>query len=203
MPYEQPYARRDGAREGAPHVAEELALEEVGRDGPAVERYERAPSPRAGGVERLRHELLSRPGFPFDQHGDVASADARDQVVDPLHRGAGPNELADRRALDGLLAQSLHFRLQVVVLHRAGNAQTEQLHVYGFREKVVGPGAHRRDRDLHAPIAGHDDDGRRRGASRGFGCRARGPPCPTFLGRSEWRRMFRARPVRGRRGERS
>src|SRR6185295_7885752 len=56
---EAPDARRVRAGEGAPLVAEELALDQLAGERAAVDRDERAG--RAGGVrvERLRDELLA------------------------------------------------------------------------------------------------------------------------------------------------
>src|SRR5712691_11245045 len=56
------------ARKGAPHVAEQLALEQGFDDGRAVHGHEtgvRAPGER---VKRAGDELLARPGFAGDEH---------------------------------------------------------------------------------------------------------------------------------------
>src|SRR5262249_1342397 len=75
----------DGTRERAALVSEQLALEELVRDGGAVERNERAV-PRGVVVDGLRDELLARPRLALDEHGRLRRRDAPDDLVDLLHR---------------------------------------------------------------------------------------------------------------------
>ena len=56
-----------GAGEAAPLVAEQLALDEVGGDRPAVDGQERLLVPAAQPVDRLRDQLLARARLPHDQ----------------------------------------------------------------------------------------------------------------------------------------
>src|SRR5215831_15532336 len=76
-----------GSSEGAADVPEELALEQGGREGRAVDRLEWRLPTGALCVDRPRHQLLSRPGFAPDQHGAMRRGDASDQGEDRLHRG--------------------------------------------------------------------------------------------------------------------
>src|SRR6185437_12512171 len=56
------------ASERAALVAEHLALHQIARDGRAVHAHERAFAPRTAGVDRRRHELLTRARFAGDEH---------------------------------------------------------------------------------------------------------------------------------------
>ena len=64
-------ARRDGAGERAFLVAEQLALDQGGGNGRAVDAHERAAAPRAALVQRAREQLLAGAGFAEQQHRRV------------------------------------------------------------------------------------------------------------------------------------
>src|SRR6202012_3314360 len=56
-----------GVGERALVVAEQLALEQLGRDRRAVDRDERPAGALAGGVDRARHQLLAGAALAGDQ----------------------------------------------------------------------------------------------------------------------------------------
>ena len=58
---------RDGAGEGALFVPEQLALQELRGDGPAVDRDERAVAALGMIVQVARHHLLAGPGLAGDE----------------------------------------------------------------------------------------------------------------------------------------
>src|SRR5205823_1500853 len=61
----------DRAREGAALVAEELALEQTGRNGRAVELHERPLAAPAELVDGAGDQLLARARLAADDHGGV------------------------------------------------------------------------------------------------------------------------------------
>ena len=67
-----PRPARLRAGERALLVAEQLALEQVGRDRAAVDDHERLVRARAGAVDRLRRLPLAGAGLALEQHGRVA-----------------------------------------------------------------------------------------------------------------------------------
>src|SRR3989475_9133630 len=73
---------RDGAREGALLVPEQLALEQVLGNGGAVDRDERPRGLRAVMMDGAGHDLLARPRLALDEHGRLARRDARHELVD-------------------------------------------------------------------------------------------------------------------------
>ena len=82
-----PGLRGDRAGEGALHVAEELALEQVLRDGAAVDGDERARCAR--GERRWISRATSSlpvPVSPVIEHRDVGGGDLLDAPVDLAHR---------------------------------------------------------------------------------------------------------------------
>ena len=72
-----PARARSRAGERALLVAEQLGLEQVGRDGAAVDDDERPARARAGLVDRLAQHVLAGAGLALDQHGGVGGGDAR------------------------------------------------------------------------------------------------------------------------------
>ena len=89
-------AVRDGAGEGAAHVAEELALEQVLRDRAAVDRQRRAPSRAARPRAPTRATTsLPVPVSPCDEQRRAALRDALERGVDAAHLEALAHELAE------------------------------------------------------------------------------------------------------------
>src|SRR2546430_2026810 len=65
-------ARRLGAGEGAALVAEQLALQKLAGDGPAVDDDEGLVAARAGLVDRHRRLALAGAGLAFQEYGVFA-----------------------------------------------------------------------------------------------------------------------------------
>src|SRR5947207_1147015 len=74
----------DRAREGAALVAEELTLEELVRDGRAVERHEGSAA-RGVLVDGLGDQLIARPGLALAEHRRVGGCDAADHLISLSH----------------------------------------------------------------------------------------------------------------------
>src|SRR5439155_1489988 len=76
-------ARRDGARESALLVAEELALEHALGEGLRIHGDERAADALAPVMEQAGDQLLPRPALALDQHRGPARRPAADQRPEP------------------------------------------------------------------------------------------------------------------------
>src|SRR2546430_14283719 len=63
FPYTTLFRSRDGAGEATPDVAEQLALEQLGRDGSHVDRDERRTGAGTRAVGRPREQLLASSGL--------------------------------------------------------------------------------------------------------------------------------------------
>ena len=83
-----------GVGERALLVAEQLGLEQRGRDGRRRDPHEGPPRAPAVVVERARHHLLAGARLAAQEHAHVAARDAADGLVDLLHGGV----TADQRA---------------------------------------------------------------------------------------------------------
>src|SRR5215472_8527213 len=70
--FKQPGPRPLGAGEGAAGVAEEFRLDQLRRNGRAVDRHESAAAPRRV-VDRAGHEFFARARFAGDEHGAHAA----------------------------------------------------------------------------------------------------------------------------------
>ena len=65
---DQPELALPGVGEGAALMAEQLVLDEVGRQRGAVQLDERPGGPSAATMQRLGHQLLAGAGLADDQH---------------------------------------------------------------------------------------------------------------------------------------
>ena len=81
----RPRLSADGARKAALLVAEQLALHEFGRNGAAVDRYERAFAPGARRVNQLRNQFLAGAGLAEDVHGRLTARHFLDHLAQPRH----------------------------------------------------------------------------------------------------------------------
>lgn len=73
-----PGARRMRAREGTASMAEKFALEQILRDGGAIDRDKWAVRPQAEIVNRARSEFFSCTAFTGDKDGCIRNGDALD-----------------------------------------------------------------------------------------------------------------------------
>ena len=93
----RPALSLDRAREGAAHVAEQLALEQVVGERRAVDAHERAVVP-AGSEPWIARATSSLPGAGLagDQHGRVGVGHAVDHRAELAHRAAAPDQIVSR-----------------------------------------------------------------------------------------------------------
>jgi hypothetical protein len=147
-----------GAGEAAALVPEQLALDQAGRDRPAVDRQERLLVPAALLVHGLGDELLAGAGLARDGDAGLGLRDPRDQVVDALHVRRGADQGAEAPQLAQLGAQGADLLLQ---LSRALEVRQHHLHareVDRLRQVVRGAALQRVDGGLDARVAGDEDD---------------------------------------------
>jgi len=88
-----PAAAVERAGEGAALVAEQLALDQLARDGGHVDGDEGAGAAAAVIVQRAGDQLLAGAGFAVDHDGQVRGREPGDAAVDLLHR----DRAADQR----------------------------------------------------------------------------------------------------------
>ncbi|MCY1004801.1 hypothetical protein OV079_04280 [Nannocystis pusilla] len=153
-----------GPAEGPAHVAEQLRLEQLGRDRRAVDRHERPRVPRAAGVDPASDELLAGPALAGHEHrrggpghpiGEVERARHRRRVTDdrPLH----PRDLA---------LQPEQLGPHAPALERLGHREQQVLAMKRLADEVERARLHRRDREIDVAV-GRDHQHRRLGRARG------------------------------------
>ena len=162
-----------GAGEAAALVPEELALDQLRCHRAAVERDERLLPAPAELVHRLRDELLAGAALALDEHGRVGRRDARDHVVQLLHRVRRADQRPEAPEAAQLGAQVLDLVVQLAPARdvREDGPQARQLDRLG--EVVDHALAEGVDRGIHRRVAGDQHDvGERHGRELGDQLRA-------------------------------
>ena len=152
---EAPDAPRFRPRKCAALMAEQLALEQVRRDGRAVDRDERLVLAVAVLPQCAGHEFLAGAGLAQDQNGNGLLGHAADLLVNGLHGAA----LADERNLP----RRLHAQRDLFPPAPAGGRGTGQdgkqlLHLEGFENIVERAAPRRLDRRLGRAMRRHQHD---------------------------------------------
>src|SRR5882672_5098760 len=153
--------RRAGER--ALLVTEQLALEQVLRQGGAVLRDEEAIAPSGSIVERRGDELLSAPRLAFDEHRDAGVGDLADLRRELGECGALAYHFARTAAARAFAAlQKAIFALELLL------GQLETVDESGVRDRQRGVGREdghrvdvaRREHRGHRPVVDleHSDD---------------------------------------------
>jgi hypothetical protein len=81
-------------------MAEQLALEEIERNGRAVHLDERAAAPRAEFVNRPRNQFLAGAGLALNQHRRLGWRHSFDLLEHGLHAVLAPMICSNRRSSD-------------------------------------------------------------------------------------------------------
>ena len=113
-----------GVGEGAALVTEQLALEQLGGEGGAVELDERRRGARAAVVQGPRQQLFAGPGFAGDQYRGVA---VRHDPGSTLERGL------ERLAIAHDITERMRLGLQV---RQGGTAESGLSAMHGGGERV-------------------------------------------------------------------
>ena len=147
------------ARKGAPHVAEQLALEQGFDDGRAVHGHEtgvRAPGER---VKRAGDKLLARPGFAGDEHRADVRRQPAYRIEQLLHGRAAPDHPVK---LELAREPGIGVQQALAALHARGDVRqqlAQPVEVDGFAQVVQRPQLDRLHRRVHVGMPGHEDDG--------------------------------------------
>jgi len=149
--------RRSGKR--SPAVAEQLRLEQMFRDGGAVDRDERLFPTGTQPVDGPRHHLLAGPAFAGDEHGRAVCGHPAGQLGDPAHgRRLGDEVLRCEARHLGLLRGDARLRLHDALLARArlDELQCQVLDVLGEKGPSTVQQISRAVPELKAKVA-HDE----------------------------------------------
>jgi hypothetical protein len=145
-------AQTVGAGEGALLVAEQLGLEQLGRNRRSVQRNERLVRARAVLVQCTRGELLAGTRLARDQHVHARARQAADGAEHLLHRRRAAEQLRDRRRR--------HRTLDAA--HAGSGGALDQIDglvdVEGLGKIFEGAALVGRDRAAQVRVRRHDDD---------------------------------------------
>ena len=88
-------------------MSEQLALQKIFVQRPAVDREKSPVFAQAVVMERPRDDLLACPGFSAQQHGGIGVRDQLHLTAEIAHRGAGRRQIGEPM-LRGQFAAQLH-----------------------------------------------------------------------------------------------
>ena len=148
----------DGPREGPLLVAEELRLQELRRDGGAVDGDEVLGGALAVVVDGLGHQLLPRPALPVDHHGAAAAGHLLDQAEHLLHGPALSDQVLEVVPGVELLAERADLVPQATLVQGLLDGEEHLVDLEGLVDVVVGAFLHRLDGLIDGAEGGHDDD---------------------------------------------
>src|SRR5207237_2045369 len=133
------FPRPDRAGEGALLVPEELALDQLPREGGAVPLDERLGAPGAVVVERIGHELLARAARPPDEDRQVGVGHLADHVEHALHGRALADHVLEAVRVRDLLLEQAEVAPERDALERAVDDQLELVVVERLWQVVGRP----------------------------------------------------------------
>ena len=161
--FELPLLHLQGSGERPLLVSEQLALDQVHRQGAAVDPDEGAGAARAAVVDRPGNQLLPGPALPVNQHGGVDDGHLLHSRQDLGDLPRPPDDFAV--AILDLLAQVLVLLPEPVALAAVGAVVQNPLHLepqrfHGKRlgDEIDGADLHGAHRDLDGAVSGDDDD---------------------------------------------
>src|ERR1051326_5642222 len=141
---EQPRPGGDGAGEGALFVPEQLALDQRGRDGGAVDLHERRRGARAVVMDGAGDELLAGPGLAFHQHRHLAMGRDPAGLLDDLAERRTLTENGGEAVLAPLLGgESFRFAPGLPGAGLALDGPPEEVEIARESEIVGRPARHR------------------------------------------------------------
>ncbi len=149
---------RHRAGEGAALVAEQLALQDVARDGAAVDGQEPLVAARARTVERVGHQLLAGAAVADDEHAGARGRHQPHLLEEVLHGRRAADDALEAVALVEHLAQVRDLLLELLLLDQVHHPLAQLVEIDGFGEVVVGAHPHGFDGGLDGAVGGHQHD---------------------------------------------
>ena len=152
----------DSASERASLMAEQDALDQVLRDGAAVDGDERPRLAFALALDGARDQLLADAAFALDEHRDVGAGGTVSKRDDTLHGLPANDEVAEGERPFRLLLDAGDLSLQRLDLERAVDRHLEALGRSRLDDEVRRTGAHGRDGGVDRAMGGVPSFGARR-----------------------------------------
>ena len=147
-----------GPREAALLMPEQLALNQIGGDGTAVDGDERPIAAPAEVMHGARNELLAGPALSGDEHAECRAGHPRDLLVHRFHRRRAAPQVAELPAVLPARAQSRDFRSQSRRPHHAREDAVQLLRIDRLDQIVGRTNPQRLDRRFEARVPGDQHD---------------------------------------------
>src|SRR5690606_36802979 len=132
---EETFTRLLGPGEGATGVAEEFALQQLGRDRAAIDRHEVTGAP-AHAVDGPRGEFLAGAGFTFDQYGGGRRGHTSDHAANLVHGRRLPDHAIHGVELLDLTTQHIVLALQLMLREAALDRSHDLLHAERLDDEI-------------------------------------------------------------------
>ena len=141
--------------EGAAHVAEQLAFDQLFGNRGAVDLHEGARPAAAQRVDRARDHLLAGPVLAVDQHAAVGRRRHVDLLAELTHRVALPHH---RLAAVHARAQRPVLRFETTLPQRVADDEDRLVERQRLFDEVEGAELDRAHRRLDVAVAGNQHD---------------------------------------------
>ena len=140
-------------------MAEELALEQLLRQGRAGDVHERLRRPIAGVVDDLGHEILAGAALAGEQHGRRGTdRDPGDEMAERGNRRRGTDDPLQAVRPGSIGPELPHFAPQPRRFERALDGRGDLVQVERLVGEVVRPELHRLDGSFDAGVRRQEDD---------------------------------------------
>jgi hypothetical protein len=159
---EQPLLGGDRAGKRSACMAEQLALEQLARHRPAIDRHERPLAPGAARMDRARQQLLAGTRFAADQHRAVGRRDALDDAHHLPHAGAVPDQVVGAALFLELSLEQPVLMFEAAFLQGITDDDLQLIDIERLDDVVVSSQLQRLDGALGRSVGG-DHDHRRFG----------------------------------------
>ena len=158
----------DRAGERAAAMAKKLGLEQILRQGAAIDRNKRGKLAAAVEMQGASDQFLARAALAEDQDRAIRIGYPFDQLEYLLHRGGAADDLAELIFFLKLFSQVSRLGDGSVIRKRPLHAQSQLLHFKGLLQIIERAIFHRLDGGFDRPEPGNDDHYRRRVQFSGF-----------------------------------
>ncbi len=138
-------------------MSKQLRIEQILRQGAAVDGHKWLLRSAAGGMQRIGYHLFAGTGFTGDEHRNIPIPNALHHIQNLLHRLTGGDDRFEFFAPIKRQMQPLHLLPQRLALKHLIDPQHQFTGVDRFGQIVIGAQSHRLDRRFNAAVGGHHD----------------------------------------------
>ena len=142
----RPVLARERAREGAFLVAEQLAVDDVGRDRLAVEREQRPLGAQAGGMDRAGEGFLAGARLADDEDRQAVASGLGGDRQRGAEFGRRADQLLERQGRGELFGNGRELASRLAAVGVGGERFEQPFRSDRADEEIRGAGLHRLDR---------------------------------------------------------